>query len=51
MATILKEKKVELIVFATKWTWTDEAKPKGIGGQFGFTNLNLKGFVVVIKMR
>lgn len=33
--------------FTAKWTWIDEDKPKGIGGWFGFTYLNLKGFVIV----
>jgi hypothetical protein len=28
----------------------DEDEPKGIGGQFGFVNLNFKGFAFVIKM-
>jgi hypothetical protein len=35
------------IFFTAKWTWIHEDKPKGIGGWFGFTYLNLKGFVIV----
>jgi hypothetical protein len=47
---IQKEKKVDFFFSTTKWTWTSEDGPKGIEGWFWFANLNLKGFVIVIKM-
>lgn len=48
LATYTKGKKGGILIFFTaKWTWIDEDKPKGIGGWFGFIDLNLKGFVIV----
>jgi len=46
-----RKKGWNFILFATKWTWTDEDWPKGVEGRFGFANLNPKGFVVVAKMQ
>jgi hypothetical protein len=40
MATYTKGQKGGISFLAAKWTWTDEDKPKGVKGWFGFTNLN-----------
>jgi hypothetical protein len=37
-------------IFGCKMEWTDENGPKGIGGRFGFVDLNSKGFAFVVKM-
>jgi hypothetical protein len=51
MATCRKGKKRWNFFFlVAKWTWMDEDEPKGIEGQFGFVNLNFKGFAFVVKM-